>query len=211
MSSSTTSARRGPPPKKHLDVLWAAARLFASRGVAQTTTREIAAAADTTERTLFKHFGSKDGLVQAVIEQAVLPHLAPTSLEALRRVIEAHGDDFVAWHDTLLEARSEAMQTSPELTRVLLVELLRDEHLRTRFEAAWRPAVWEPLLALMRRRQIEGSLRSDVSAEALVRAFLSLNVGFLVTRHILAPDLAWDEPTERAALTKIFAQGAVKG
>lgn len=210
MTSPIAPARRGPPPKKHLDVLWAAARLFARQGVAQTTTREIAIAANATERTLFKHFGSKDGLVQAVIEQAVLPHLAPTSLDALRRVIEAHGDDFVAWHDALLESRSDAMRASPELTRVLLVELLRDEVLRGRFEEAWRPAVWEPLLALVRRRQSDGSLRRDVSAEALVRAFLSLNIGFLVTRHILAPGLAWDERGERAALTKIFATGAAE-
>lgn len=208
MSTSTAPPRRGPTPKKHLDVLWAAARLFARQGVAQTTTREIAIAAETTERTLFKHFGSKDGLVRAVIEQAVLPHLAPTSLDGLRRVIEAHDDDFIAWHDALLASRSEAMQASPELTRLLLVELLRDEALRERFEAAWRPAVWEPLLALVRRRQGEGSLRRDVSAEALVRAFLSLNIGFLVTRHILAPQLDWDETTERAELTRIFATGA---
>jgi AcrR family transcriptional regulator len=208
MSPARPPSRRGPPPTKHLDVLWAAARLFARQGVAQTTTREIAAAAHTTERTLFKHFGSKDGLVEAVIAQAVLPHLAPTSLEALRGVIEAHDDDFVAWPEALLTARSEAMQVSPELTRLLLVELLRDEALRQRFEQAWRPAVWEPLLALVRRRQGEGSLRRDVSPEALVRAFLALNVGFLITRHILGPQLTWDDPAERAALARIFATGA---
>lgn len=209
MKSSGTPSRRGPLPTKHLDVLWTAARLFAHQGLAQTTTREIAAAAGTTERTLFKHFGSKDGLVQAVIAQAVLPHLAPTSLGALRRVIEAHGDDFVSWHEALLTARSDAMRESPDLTRLLLVELLRDEALRARFEEAWRPAVWAPLLALVRQRQDRGSLRSDVNAETLVRAFLSLNVGFLVARHVLAPQLAWDEAGERAALTRIFATGAV--
>lgn len=208
MHPASTPARRGPQPTKQHDLLWAAARLFARQGVAQTTTREISAAAGTTERTLFKHFGSKDGLVEAVIAQAVLPHLAPISLEALRRVIETHGDDFVAWHEALLAARSEAMQNSPALTRLLLVELLRDDALRKRFEAAWRPAVWEPLIALVRRRQGEGSLRRDLSPEALVRAFLSLNLGFLVTRHILAPQLDWDDPTEQAALAQIFAQGA---
>jgi len=208
MSDAPTPARRGPPPTKHLDLLWAAARLFARQGVAQTTTREIAAAAGTTERTLFKHFGSKEGLVQAVISQAVLPHLAPTSLDALRQVIEAHGDDFVAWHRALLASRSEAMAASPELTRLLLVELLRDEALRQRFEAAWRPAVWEPLLGLVRRLQREGRLRADVLAETLVRAFLSLNLGYLVTRHILAPDLAWNATDEEAGLAILFSAGA---
>lgn len=208
MSDPTTPARRGPAPTKHLDLLWAAARLFARQGVAQTTTREIAAAAGTTERTLFKHFGSKDGLVQAVISQAVLPHLAPTSLDALRQVIEAHGDDFVAWHQALLAVRSEAMGASPELARLLIVELLRDDALRERFEAAWRPAVWVPLLGLVRRLQAEGRLRRDVAAETLVRAFLSVNIGHLVTRHILAPGLDWPAAGEEAALARIYFGGA---
>lgn len=208
MSEPDTGARRGPAPTKHIDILWAAARLFARQGVAQTTTREIAAEAATTERTLFKHFASKEGLVQAVISQAVLPHLAPTSLDALRRVIEQHGDDFVGWHEALLASRSEAMAASPELTRLLLVELLRDESLRDRFKQAWQPAVWAPLLGLVQGLQHEGKLRPDVRAETLVRAFLSLNVGYLVTRHILAPEMHWNDPEERAALAQVFSAGA---
>lgn len=208
MTSPEHPARRGPPPTKHVDILWAAVRLFARQGVAQTTTREISAEAGTTERTLFKHFSSKEGLVQAVISQAVLPHLAPTSLDALRRVIELHGDDFCAWHEALLANRAQAMAASPELTRLLLVELLRDESLRHRFEAAWRPAVWEPLLGLVRRLQDEQRLRRDVRAETLVRGFLSLNVGYLVTRHVLAPAADWDDAGEHAALARLFADGA---
>lgn len=210
MSQTTPSPRRGPTPTKHVDILWAAVRLFARQGVAQTTTREIASEAGTTERTLFKHFGSKEGLVEAVIAQAVVPHLAPTSLDALRRVIEEHGEDFAAWHETLLLTRSQAIGTSPELTRLLLVELLRDQSLRRRFEDAWRPAVWEPLLGLVRRLQTEGRLRRDIAAETLVRAFLSLNVGYLITRHILAPEQTWDDQKESSALARVFSGGAAR-
>jgi len=208
VNEAPSPVRRGPAPTKQHDVLWAAVALFARQGVAQTTTREIAAAAGTTERTLFKHYGSKDGLVQAVIAQAVLPHLAPTSLDALRQAIEAHGDDLVAWHQALLASRSEALGASPELTRLLMVELLRDEGLRQRFEAAWRPAVWEPLLGLFRRLQREGRLRRDLRPETLARSFLSLNIGYLVTRHILAPELPWRAAEEEAAVARFFSAGA---
>ncbi len=200
-------ARRGPAPTKHLDVLWAAARLFSQRGVAQTSTREIAAAAQTTERTLFKHFGSKDGVVQAVISEAVVAHLAPTSLDALRQAIEAHGDDLATWHRALLTQRSAALALAPELTRLLLVELLRDEALRSRFAATWTGAVWQPLLALLERLQRDGRVRRDIPAASLVRMFLSLNLGFLIGRHVLAPTLTWDEETEVAAIAAVFAAG----
>ena len=203
------AARRpGPAPTKHVDILWAAARLFSRQGVAQTSTRQVAAEAGTTERTLFKHFGSKDGLTRAVIEQAVLPHLAPSSLDALRQVIAQHGDDVEAWHRALLTARSQALAAAPELTRLLLVELLRDAGLLQRFAEQWSPAVWTPLLGLFTRLQAEGRMRRDLPAEALVRMFLSLNLGHLVTRHLLAPRLAWDDEAEVAAVARLFVRGS---
>ena len=208
MPSRSSSSRRGPQPTKHIDILWAAARLFAGQGVAQTSTREIAAAASTTERTLFKHFGSKEGLVHAVIEQAVLPHLAPTSLEGLRRVIEAHGDDFAAWHVALLESRSDAMAKAPELSRLLLVEMLRDEGLLGRFVDQWLPAVWHPLLDLFERLQAEGHMSRSLSADSLVRMFLSLNLGYLIARHLLAPGRGWKDGDERKGIARLFSVGA---
>jgi AcrR family transcriptional regulator len=203
--------RRGPAPTKHIDILWAAARLFSRRGVAQTTTREVAAEAGTTERTLFKHFGSKDGLVQAVMTEAVMEHLAPASLEALRQQIESHGGDMRRWHTDLLWARSRAIGQSPELTRLLLVELLRDQQLREQFASEWLKAAWEPLLSLFRRLQRDGQLRKDLPAEALARMFLSLNIGQLVARHVLAPQADWKDEQDFAGIAQLFAAGAQAG
>ena len=208
MHSASPARRRGPIPTKHIDILWAAARLFAARGVAQTSTREIAAAANSTERTLFKHFGTKEGLVHAVIQEAVLPHLAPTSLDALRRVIELHGDDFAAWHVALLQARADSLAHAPELTRLLLVEMLRDEDLLRRFANQWRPAVWEPLLQLFQRLQREGRLSRTFPVDSLVRMFLSLNVGYLVSRFLLAPDAGWNDRKEQQAIARFFFEAA---
>jgi AcrR family transcriptional regulator len=204
----TTASRRGPAPTKHLDILWAAARLFAQRGVAQTSTREVAAAAHTTERTLFKHYGSKDALVRAVVDQAVLPHLAPTSLQALRRLIDAHAGELQAWHRALLRSRTQALARAPELTRLLLVELLRDEPLRERFAQQWMEAVWQPLVELFAALQREGRLAPDFAPATLTRLFLSLNLGYLVARHVLAAAQPWDDEAEIEALARLFARGA---
>ncbi|MBD2180383.1 TetR family transcriptional regulator [Planktothrix sp. FACHB-1355] len=48
----------------------AALQLFAAQGVTETTTRQIAELADVNEVTLFRNFGSKHGLLLAVIEEA---------------------------------------------------------------------------------------------------------------------------------------------
>lgn len=49
----------------------AAFRLFTERGIDQTTTREIAQAANVNEVTLFRHFGTKEGLVRAAVEHSI--------------------------------------------------------------------------------------------------------------------------------------------
>lgn len=208
-SLSSDSSLRGRPRSDalHAEILWAAAQLFSTQGIGGTTTRQVAAQAQTTERTLFKHFGSKEGLAQAVISEAVLPHLAPASLAGLADAIAAYGGDLVAWHQALLRARLTALQSAPELTRLLLGELVRDEGLRGRFSAQWQPAVWGPLVALFGRLQQQGLLRGDIAAEAAVRRFLALNIGFLVSRLVLAPDLALDDDAEIASIAQVFFAG----
>jgi|JI8StandDraft_1071087.scaffolds.fasta_scaffold99811_2 AcrR family transcriptional regulator len=205
--TSKITGRPGPPATKHLDIVSAASRLFARKGVAQTTTREIAAEAQTTERTLFKHFGSKEFLVQAVIAESVVANLAPVSLAALSEAIKAHAGDLRAWHVSLLSARADATSAAPELTRLLLVEILRDEQLREAFARTWLSAVWEPLTGLFERLQTEGRIRSDMTPETVCRAFLSLNIGFLISRYVLAPSLTWDNKNEIESIATVFLRG----
>ena len=50
-------------------ILKAAAVVFAEKGYARATTRALAAAAGVNEVTLFRHFGNKQNLFAAVIEQ----------------------------------------------------------------------------------------------------------------------------------------------
>jgi AcrR family transcriptional regulator len=190
------------------EILWAAAQLFAARGIAAATTRDIAAAAHTTERTLFKHFGSKEGLVRAVLEEAVLSHLAPTSLAGLQEAIAACEGDLQQWHRALLQARLRDLSAAPELTRLLLAELLRDAQIREAFAAQWEPAAWRPLVQLFETLQAGGAMRRDIPAPRLVRQFLSLNLGFLLGRLILAPELPWEDAEEIGAIAAAFHAAA---
>lgn len=190
------------------EILWAAAQLFAERGIAAATTREIAAAAQTTERTLFKHFGSKEALVSAVLQEAVLSHLAPLSLAGLSHAIETFSGDLQAWHRALLAGRLKDLATAPELARLLLGELLRDAGVRQQFAAQWEGAVWQPLLQLFEALQRKGRLRRDIAAARLVRQFLAFNLGYLTSRLVLAPDIGWDDAAEIAAIAAGFDAAA---
>src|SRR3954452_14573470 len=53
----------------HDRILAAAKRLFASQGYEATSTMAIARLAGTSESQMMKHFGSKEGLLEAILDQ----------------------------------------------------------------------------------------------------------------------------------------------
>ncbi|GFE68407.1 TetR/AcrR family transcriptional regulator [Chroococcus sp. FPU101] len=96
----------------------AALKLFATQGVTATTTKQIAELAQVNEVTLFRHFGSKHGLLLAVIEESeILTHLSQTFLEqsaplvVLEQAIKSYSTSFLL-----------ALEQFPEVVRSLVGE-----------------------------------------------------------------------------------------
>src|ERR1700741_2365822 len=78
MAVNDASARLTPPrekPSEDLEtrsrLLQAGARLFAERGFARVTVRDICTKADANVAAVNYHFGGKDGLYQAVMRKAI--------------------------------------------------------------------------------------------------------------------------------------------
>jgi len=180
-------------------ILAAAERLFAERGYAGTRTAEIARAANVTERTLFKHFPDKGALLEGVLQPALAA--AGTSPPA--------GDaPFAAWFETLVRQRLAAAQASPHALRMVMVELLTSDVARRRFAPLWKRELWGGLVNAVARFQARGELRADLEAEALARMVLSLALGYLLSRTLVAPGLAWDDAREIARLLDVLQRGA---
>ena len=80
-TSSATGRRKNPTGREEVAaaILEAATDLFAERGPAATSIRDIAARSNVNHGLVFRHFGTKDQLVGAVLD-----HLGATST-ALRR------------------------------------------------------------------------------------------------------------------------------
>lgn len=204
-------ARRGRPKSDDLSrrLLGAAIELFARQGFEGTTTREVAALARTTERTLFQHYRSKEGLLEAVLEKAVLAHTVRESLQGLGEDIQSYRGDLEAWHRDLLRSRLAAWKEAGQLTRLLAVEMLRRPEVLERFGREWKPAAWEPLLSLFTSLRQAGVSRIDVEPAALARQFLAVNLCFLMMRAVVAPQALGDDEAEIVAVAKVFAAGAL--
>jgi len=77
-------------------ILMAAKSLFSQRGYENTSTVAIARQAGTSESQLMKHFGSKDGLLEAIFERGwqqmgqelLVLHRLPSSAEKMRKLAD---------------------------------------------------------------------------------------------------------------------------
>src|SRR5947209_19849817 len=118
------------PPRQHLPlsspgeqaasssrdrILSSAKHLFAQDGYENTATVAIARAAGTSESQLMKHFGSKEGLLEAIFEQG-WRHMGQT----LGEVERTH--DPKAKLRALFDAMLRSLEGDPELKELMLLE-----------------------------------------------------------------------------------------
>ena len=106
--TSASPGRRERKKQRTRDDLMAhAARLFAKKGFDETTTEDIAEAADLSQRTFFRHFSSKEAVLYGDMEnQRDRMHAAllerPTDepvIHAVRHAIMTLADNYVAERD----------------------------------------------------------------------------------------------------------------
>jgi len=106
-----------PTVSSHDRILASAKRLFASQGYEATSTMAIARLAGTSESQMMKHFGSKEGLLEAILDEGwksmsgalkdivTMPDGAPKLLAMLGVVLKTLNDDPDLKELYLLEGR----------------------------------------------------------------------------------------------------------
>lgn len=152
-------------------ILREATRLFAAQGYAATPIQAVAAAAGVTRPTLVYHFGSKEGLRDAVLTrlldhwQAELPRLLAAAARGGPRL------------DALLEALFTFFRAEPALARLVLREMLdRPEEMGARLRGQLQP--WTTLLVeAIRVGQGGGLLRAEVDPAAFITLVISSAIG----------------------------------
>lgn len=181
----------------HDRILHAAKHLFATRGYESTSTVAIARAAGTSESQLIKHFGSKEGLLEAIFDQgwdrmsAAFPALQPIASPSER--LEA-----------LLEIMLSGMERDPELKQLMLLEgrrIRKEGHmvlLTTGYQRLVQMA--DSMLGEMKSK---GELRDDVEPQALRSALMGM-LEAMMRDQVLAERINFPAGFKTDELRKVF-------
>jgi AcrR family transcriptional regulator len=199
-----------PRTAREAAILRAATRLFGANGYRGARTADIAAAAGVTERTLFKYFASKEALHRRVMFPAVLAATMPCELTETGKLFAADSESFAQWHRRVLKLRIDAARVAAPQLRLLLATLMTEEPVRRKVIAIWRENLWRHALRTVRRFQKRGELRAGLRPEVIARAIISLNLGYIIARALLAPEARWDDDAEIAATVGLLLDGAAQ-
>ena len=200
-----------PRTHKEAAILAAATEIFGAKGYREARTADIASTAGVTERTLFRYFPTKEQLYRRVMFPAVLAATMPRELTETAKLFAADSESFRDWHRRVLKMRLGAARASAPQFRLMLSRLMSDGDLRDKVIGIWRANLWQHALQTVERFQRRKQLRSDLPREAIARAIISLNLGYIIARALLAPpEAALDDDAEIEATIELLLHGAAK-
>ncbi len=187
MPRLTHAARKTLVRERQQQILLAAARVFAAKGFADATIRDVARTAGVAEGSIYLYFKNKQDLlvhlpalfIQAPIERmratAMHPDAAGPSPEALLRL--------------LAENIVNVVTHNRELIRVLFTSLpTMDAKTRATYMQEGPLYAMDMLETYLRNQQATGSVRSDLDPEIAARAFPGMLMLFLLLQEILQPE-----------------------
>ena len=185
-------------------IVAAAAGIFAEKGFADTSVSEIAAAAGVTKSLIHHHFGSKQGLWDAIKDRHFSEYFQAQS------VMLDRPPDVQLLRDSV-EEYFRFLQRQPAFVR-LIGWMQLEETGEGRFELGER--LTHAAVAKIRAAQEEGNLRPDVHPYSVLISFLGLVEHWFHGKHVHArgladEDVVGDDEEYLEDLMTIFFEGVV--
>ena len=158
--------------RRRAEILAAAGRLFASRGIRETTVRQIAEEVGVLAGSLYYYFTNKESILDALMRPYV-----DALLERYRRCAARPGDarSRLQW---LVETSLAALLEHPHENAILQAELnrsFRDEHYRYLRDAV--DEIERIYVDVIRAGIEAGQIRGDVEARFLFRTLMDIVKG----------------------------------
>jgi AcrR family transcriptional regulator len=183
-------------------ILLAAAQVFAEKGYARATTRVLADAAGVNEVTLFRHFGSKQGLFSAIVETYAAPAVKTTIAAQLT------GD----YRQDLLTMGANVLRILLERRNAVRLMLCEAEHFpEVRQAMAQNPRQLRHMLGgYLRQQMAQGRVRPlhpEAAAQAFWGMFFAYTISLWLLDEPLDPELSTEELV--AQFVDIFVGGTL--
>ncbi len=203
---SADPKRASPCNETQRRIVQAALDLFAEHGFTGATTDAIARRAGVTEKTLFRHFGTKKQLFAKTVYPCMLRMLEPLAFDSLRTVLQSEYPTLRELLQGVIADRVAFNRKHPEILKLLAQGLLLHPDFRDAFATFWKSKMLPANKEMLRRARSRGELR-NLPDEAVLRSMISLTAGFALSRLLFEPKTKHEDEKEVAILVDILMDG----
>lgn len=179
-------------------MLDAATRLFASQGYANTSSAEIALAAGVSEGTIFKHYGTKDRLLLAILQPFLGELFQQMTKEVVRESFSNRTLTLEQFLRNFIANRARFLAENRHVFRVLVKEMMYNDELRDAVKAYAARHIPPALNLIVNQFKGKGEM-ADLPAETVLNLAATYLGGFFVSRFVFMDrDDISDEEIEEA-------------
>lgn len=188
-------------------IVLAAIELFAKKGYANTATSEIAKEAGVAEGTIFRHFGTKENLLLAILIPFIkhsLPQVADAIFEEVLAEKPKTIEEFVR---ALATERFMFFKENRDLFRIFIKEMIYHDELKNELISHISEHALSRIEQIIQDFQEKGEV-IDIPAKILSRNIFTTLLGFFLSRFVLMSDNVFlDDQREIDYIVQIIVNG----
>lgn len=177
---------------KQQRIVEAAITLFAEKGFANTSTSEIARAAEVAEGTIFRHYGTKDNLLLSVLLPFIKNSLPTLADEVFAEVFSENIYTFEDVVRAFIKNRLSFLKENKEVFQIFVKELLYREELRIELLPFFGEVVMRRLQGVIEVFKERGEL-IDLPSDTLLKLIYTTVGGFFISSLLIFPETTSEE------------------
>ncbi|RED59086.1 TetR/AcrR family transcriptional regulator [Cohnella phaseoli] len=170
--------------EKQQRIVEAAIRLFAEKGYSNTSTAEIAKAADVSEASIFKQYGTKDKLLLSLVVPYIKEMFPFEADETMNQVFSSAYSDFEAFLRALLKNRIAFITENRDIFLVLIKEIIYKEELKNELFPYIAEVAATRLTKIVELFQERDEL-ADMPTRSILKLLFTVIGGFVASRFVL--------------------------
>ena len=178
---------------KLLRIDLSAIELFAEKGYANTSTKEIATRAEVAEGTIFKHYRTKENLLLNILLKFLKVLMPSMKKEILEKLSQQEFHTFSEFFDFFLRNRIDFILINRDVFRIFVKELIYNDELRTLLFANSAADIVEVIYKYYDQFKASGELRevdNAIMLKFMLKTVLADAVWtFMLTDHYLSLDI----------------------
>lgn len=170
--------------QKQQKIVEVSLKLFSEKGYANTSTKEIAIAAEVAEGTIFRHYGSKENLLLSLILPFIKDFIPSMADDVFNEIMSKKIDHFEDFLRELIKNRLAFFKENRELFQILIKELLYNDELKNSLLPILAEHIYKKITVVIDMFKEKGEF-DEVSSKEIQTMVLTFLGGYFVSNLVL--------------------------